>query len=334
MQTSFYSHFATVAPLRGTVFISCALAAMLSACSGNDASGVPASSAKVAVARRSPHGIESGLFKNPALVAFDNATGTLEYWTIKAGGSHKPATITSSLRINSAAGMAADGTFLTIAGSSPGVMLTYDLRSQVQMSYLDPSGPPLDITLAKGDTAYVINNENVVGYPLDRSAGRPFSCPSISEAVSVAVDDQSDVFVDGYGPSFAGVVEFPTSSWTCMPLDLKPEQGILGGIGVDPATDDLIVIDNPNSCNGSGDGRMTIYAPPYSPKTATQVDLNASYCAGKFRLDAASQNMFLMDSDDGGAQIDEFTYPGGRSEGVYSGGTPGAFITLPNSLPN
>ena len=329
----FDSRTATVTALPGTVFITCTLATALSACSAGTATGA-ATNPVAASLPRSPHVLDAVLFKNPALVAFDNSSGALEYWTIKDGGSHKPVVITSSLRINDASGMAADNAFLTIASASPAEMVSYDLHSQVEMTYPDPGGPPVDISLAKGETAYMLNGASVVGYPLDRSAGRPFSCPSISEAVSIATDDQSDVFVNGYGPSYAGVVEFPTSSWTCIQLNLKPELGVIGGIGIDPATDDLIVIDNPDSCSGSGDGRMTIYTPPYSPKTATQVNLNASYCAGTFRLDAAAQNMFLLDANGSAAQIDELSYPEGQSEGVYSGGTPGAFVTLPNSLPN
>jgi hypothetical protein len=329
LQMPLRSRSATVTALPGTVIVICALAA-LSACSAGGATDPVTGSAP----ERSPNGLDSGLFKNPALIAFDNSSGTLEYWTIRDGGSHKPIAITSSLRIDSASGMGADGMFLTIASTSPSELVTYNLHNQVEQVYPDPSGPPVDITLAKGDTAYVLDEANVVGYPLDRSAGRPFSCPYINEAVSIAADDQSDVFVSGYGPSYAGVVEFPTSSWTCTPLDLKPELGVIGGIGIDPTTNDLIVVDNPGSCSGSGDGRMTIYKPPYSPKTATQVNLNATYCAGTFRLDAASQNIFVMDANGSSAQIDELSYPDGQSEGTYSGGTPGAFVTLPNALPN
>jgi hypothetical protein len=330
----FDSRTATVTALPGTVFVTCTLAAALSACSAGTATGGATNPVAAFAPGGAQRGLGSGLFKNPALVAFDNSSGALEYWTIRRGGSQKPIVITSSLGLGSVSGMAADGTFLAIASISPSEMVTYDLQTQVLLKYPDAEGPPVDVSMANGDTAYVANNSNVVGYPLDRLAPRAISCPYISQAVSIAADDQSDVFVDAYGPSFAGVVEFPTSTWKCTPLNLKPELGVLGGIGIDPTTNDLIVVDNPDSCSGSGDGRMTIYTPPYSPKTATQVNLNAAYCAGAFRLDAASQNMFLMDANGSGVQIDELSYPGGQSEGVYSGGTPGAFVPLPNSLPN
>jgi hypothetical protein len=271
---------------------------------------------------------------NNVLVAFDNQSETLEYWPIQQGGGQNPIAITSSLGITAVAGIAADHRYLAIASSSPSKMVTYNLVNHVEMLYPDPSGPPIDLVMAKGDTIYALNAGTVVGYPLDRSAPRTVSCPYITQGVAIAADDQGDVYVNGYGPSFMGVVEFPTSTWTCAPLNLDAEQGVIGGLGVDPTTNDLIVIDNPGSCSASGDGRMTIYAPPYSPKKATIINLGAAYCAGTFRLDANSKNMFLMDSNGSLSQIDELTYPGGQNEGVYNGGVPGGFITLPNSLPN
>jgi hypothetical protein len=325
----FDSRTATVAALTATACMGCTLAATLSGCSASTATNPVAASAPQGAALTN-----AGVFKNPALVAVDNVSGALEYWTIRRGGSEKPIVITSSLELGTVAGMAADGPFLAIAGSSSSQIITYNLETQVLEKYPNAEGPPVDIAMAKGDTAYVADDSNIVGYPLDRLSPRSISCPLISQAVSIATDDQSNVFVNAYGPSFSGVIEFPRSTWVCTPLNLKPELGTLGGIGVDPTTDDLIVVDNPDSCSGSGDGRMTIYTPPYSPKTATQVNLNASFCARTFRLDAASENMFLMDANGSAAQIDELSYPEGQSEGVYSGGTPGAFVTLPNSLPN
>lgn len=310
-----------------------AAAFLLAACSG----GASVSSISATPQLRSSirfHG-NGGFFKSASLIAFDNQSNTLEYWPIQQGGGSNPIPITSPLSINTVAGMASDNGHLAIAATSPSALVRYTFGTQEQTVIPDPGGPPIDLAMAKGDTAYVLNAGDVEGFPLDRLTPRTITCPYISNGVSIAVDDHGNVFVNGYGPgSFVGVVKYPYSDWQCTPLNLNPEQGSIGGIGIDPATDNLIVVDNPGSCNGGGDGRMTIYTPPYSPKTATQVNLNVTYCAGTFRLDATSETMFLMDSNGSQTQIDQFSYPEGQSEGVYSGGVPGAITTWPNTLPN
>jgi hypothetical protein len=320
---------------RATFFaISVFATGVLSGCIGSSTGNAPIDPA--AASRSGPvrARVDDGELKGPALIAFDNQSSTLEYWPIQQGGGQNPTAITSALGIVTASGMAADRGFLAIASFSPSMMVTYNVRTQVELTYPDAAGPPIDLAMAKGDTVYALNASSVTAYPLDRSAPRMITCPYITQGVAIATDDQSNVYVNGYGPSFMGVVEFPTSTWTCTPLNLKPENGVIGGIAVDPVTDDLIVIDNPGSCRGSTDGRMTIYTRPYLPKNGTQVNLNATYCAGIARLDANSQNMFLMDSNGTAAQVDELTYPGAQSEGVYGGAVPGGFTTMPNALPN
>lgn len=273
--------------------------------------------------------------QEPALIGFDNVNETLEYWPIQPGGSSQPTSITSTLNLESISALAADNATLAIASVAPSEVLSYDLFSHAAIVHPDPGGPPIDIALAKGDTMYVLNATNIQAIPLDRLGPRTVTCPLVNSGVAIAADDQSDIYINGSGPgSFTGVVELPVHSLQCVALNLLPEQGIPGGVGVDPATDDLVVIDNPGSCVGSGDGRMTIYPPPYSPNTATQVNLNSTYCAGTFRFNAQSNSIFVMDSSGSNAQIDRYSFPLGHDQGVYSGGLPGGFIPLPNVLPD
>ncbi|MBV8498741.1 MAG: hypothetical protein JO003_05770 [Candidatus Eremiobacteraeota bacterium] len=66
------------------------------------------------------------------------------------------------------------------------------------------------------------------------------------------------------------------------------------------------------------------------------------YCAGTFRLSAASNRIFVTDASisDGYPIIDQESYPGAKFEGTYqSGPSPsgsffGGFTTIPNTLPN
>lgn len=234
--------------------------------------------------------------------------------------------------------MAADGNVLAIASYSPSEIVTYDLLTEIKMIDPDPDGPPVDLAIAKGDTIYALNSASVNAYPEDRATFRMLKCQYINQGVAIAVDNEGDLFVSGYGPGgFMGVVEFPFPPIGCKTLNLKPELGTAAGVGVDPETDDLIVVDNPGSCGGSNDARMTVYSKPYGPKTAIRSTLDGLSCAGTFRLDATSSNMFVEALTAGGAisQIDQLSYPGATNEGGYgSSNPPGGMTTLPNVLPN
>jgi hypothetical protein len=299
-----------------------------------------------AISYLSPLSSQSGLKSSkggqlpvqPALISLDGQTGALEYWQIQQGGNQNAVTIYTGLGIASAYGMAADGNVLAIASYSPSEIVTYDLLTQVELTEPDPNGPPIDLAIAKGDSIYALNSATVNAYPEDRAGFRILRCQYIDRGVAIAADNEGDLFVNGYGPGgFMGVVEFPFPLSGCKTLNLKPELGTAAGVGVDPQTDNLIVVDNPGSCSGSGDARMTVYSKPYGPKTGTRTSLGGLNCAGTFRLDATSSNMFVEALTAGGAitQIDQLSYPGANNEGSYgSSDPPGGITTLPNTLPN
>jgi hypothetical protein len=54
------------------------------------------------------------------------------------------------------------------------------------------------------------------------------------------------------------------------------------------------------------------------------------------RLNADSSIVYAADQDVSGGISDilQRSYPDGRAMGVYHGGSPGGFTTIPNSLPN
>ena len=171
---------------------------------------------------------------------------------------------------------------------------------------------------------------------------RSSTCSQIDVYEAIAVDNEGDVFVDGYGPKkFMGVVEYPHGTAKCAVLHLRATRGYVAGVGVDPLTDDLIVVDNPDFCAGGIEGRMTIYPRPYEQRTSVRRILPTVYCAGQFRLDATSTHIFYSDAtiSDGFPLIDQARYPSGKYEGTYqdgyySGGNFAGFTTLPNRLPN
>ncbi len=313
--------------------------AFVAGCAGDAQTDVSSNALPQSAAHHATQVSKAEPQKGPELLSFDNQTGTLEYWPMQPGKNNNPIPITSGLGITSEYGMAADGGFLAIASHSPPEVVTYNLRTQVEMNLPDPYGPPLDLALAKADSIYALNASSVTAYPLDRSAFRKLTCQYINDAVAIAVDNEGDIYVNGYGPgSFMGVVEypFPPRSRICVALNLNPELGVAAGIGVDPQTDNLIVLDDPGSCAGTTDGRMTVYSKPYGPKTGVVTSLSGTNCPGTFRLDAASQNVFVSDSTPSGVSlIEQLSYPGAQMEGTYSDSDPtGGFTTLPNTLPN
>jgi hypothetical protein len=278
----------------------------------------------------------------PALITLDSATGDLEYWPIRQGGD-QPKQLSASLGIFQPYGLAGNGNVVAIANYSPPEIVTYNVKTKATTSLPDPAGGPVDIAIGKDGTIYALNISNVAVYPPRSSQPSTLGCQYISDGLAVAVDNESDLFVNGYGPGgFMGVVEFPAGSKTCAKVPVRKEQGYLGGIGIDPKTDDLIVIDDPDLCAGGIEGEMLVYPKPYGHRIGHKKDLNVQYCAGTFRLNATSTMIFVSDAtvSAGYPLIEQSSYPGGQFEGTYqagplpSGDAFGGFTTIPNTLPN
>jgi hypothetical protein len=308
-------------------------------CQGGSTPSVPGHSAAQPQARSAL----APMLKTPALITLNTQSGALEYWPIQPGGGNNPRPLSAPLGIYNGYGLVADGDLVAVANYSPAEVLIYNVKTKVQQIYSDPYGSPVDIAIDKKGTLYALNAANVAVFAPGSSTPTEISCPYISEGVAIAVDDEGDVFVNGYGTGITpGVIEYPEGSQTCKKLlRLRREHGYAGGIGVDPKTDALIVVDNPDLCAGGFEGRMIIYPKPYERGTSRRRNLNATYCAGTFRLNAASNLIFVSDStvSAGFPLIDQETYPAAKFEGVYQigpspSGSFGGFTTIPNTLPN
>lgn len=289
-----------------------------------------------------PSRVSPGL-TTPALITIDLATGDLEYWPFSPNGGDKPTQLSQSLGIFQAYGMAANGNVVAISNYSPAEVVTYNVKTKATKTLSDPYGGANDIAIGKNGAIYALNLKSVAVFPPGSSQPSELSCAAINNGVAIAVDNEGDVFVNGYGPNgFMGVVEYAAGSKTCSKVPIRQEQGYAGGVGIDPKTDDLIVVDNPDLCAGGIEGEMTVYPKPYSHKFAHRKDLNAQYCGGTFRLDATSKTIFLSDStvSAGYPLIDQYTYPGGLGGATYQNGSIpsgdpfGGFTTIPNKLPN
>lgn len=282
-------------------------------------------------------------FKKPALITLNTQTGELEYWPIQPGGSYVPQTISGPLGIYQSYGMAANGNVVAIANYSPAEVLTYDVKTKATNTLADPYGGPLDIAIDKHGTIYAMNIDSVAVFKSGSSQPSRLGCSQfLNDNVAVAVDNEGNVYIDGYGASFTGVVEFRSGSQPCRRVHLRAVRGYIGGVGVDPKTDALIVVDDPDLCAGGLEGRMIIYPKPYLERTSRRRNLGVSYCAGTFRLDATSSIVFVADAtvSAGYPLIDQRSYPSAKNEGTYgagefsSGGYFSGFTTIPNTLPN
>lgn len=279
----------------------------------------------------------------PALITFDTSNDSLAYWPIKNGGSlSTPTSFTGSLGIGNVSALAAHGNVVIIANYSPAEVVTYDVKTKAKTTMSDPYGGPYDVAVDKKGNIYAMSAASVAVYKNGSSQATELSCSYITTSEAIALDDEGDVFVNGLGyGSFFGTVEYPAGSQSCKKLHLRPEQGYTAGVGVDPKTDDLIVVDDPGFCAGGPEGVVHIYPRPYRAGHSMRRVLGATYCAGTFRLSADSTLIFYTDASvsDGIPIIDQSHYPSAKSDGQYwegyyaSGGFSG-FTTIPNSLPN
>jgi hypothetical protein len=281
-------------------------------------------------------------FTQPALIAFDTENGSLAYWPIRHDGGRTLTSITGALGIHDGYALAANGSVVVIGNYDPAVVLTYNVKTKAKTTMGDPYGGPLDVAVGKDGTIYAMNIASVAVYRHGSGTPSQLTCADVNIAEAIAVNNEGDVFVDGYGPgSFQGVVEYPSGSTKCTVPHLRPSQGYIAGVGIDPKTDDLIVIDDPDLCAGGLEGRMVIYPKPYERRNSFRHDLQATYCSGTFRLDSGSKHIFYSDAtvSDAFPLIDQARYPSGKYEGqyengYYSGGNFAGFTTIPNALPN
>jgi hypothetical protein len=294
-----------------------------------------------------PSGIPQGSHRatasltTPALITFDPQTGGLAYFKIEHNGSQSLNPFTSSLGISAAYALASDGDVVIIASYSPAAIVTYNVDTKAETTMSDPYGEPFDVAVDKHGNIYAMNLASVSVYKAGSSTPTELTCSYVNTSEAIAVNNEGDVFVDGYGSKFQGVIEYPAGSQSCMIPHLRATRGYIAGVGVDPKTDALIVVDDPDLCAGGIEGRMVIYPKPYQQRTSIRRILYATYCSGTFRLDANSTHIFYSDASvsDGLPIIDEARYPTAKWEGqywlgYYSSDSFSGITTIPNKLPN
>lgn len=326
--------------LDALIALSCAVT--FSACS---ATNIGSTSASVLEQPGRAHSIAS-IRIGPALVAFNRNDGTLEFWPIRRGGGNHPQQISGPLEAGVVTNMAGDGQAVAMAAYDPAAVVVFHIPTQTKRTFPDPFGIPIDIAIDKNEALYVANlgspNGNITMYPPESPHAVLLDCRLVGLPEAVAVDNEGDIFVNGYlrRTQAAGVVEIPVGPGgpepqNCVRLQLKAERGYVAGIAVDPKTDDLIVLDDPDDCAGGVEGRMTVYPKPYQKDTGVSHDLGAN-CAGSIRLSADSTRVFVSDEDVSGSTsfILQRSFPNGADMGRYNGGNHGGFTTIPNILPN
>ena len=286
------------------------------------------------------------ILTTPALIALDDETGRLEYWPLHRGGSANAHWLSHSLGIEYSPAMVANGDQLYIASSQPPGITTYNVDTKATGSLAIPYGTPLDLAIDKTGTLYALTRSGVTVYPAGSGKAYQLTCSGMEYGYAVAVDNESDVFVNGFSPnSSAVVIEYPVGSTGCTQLPLRPEVGYPTGIGVDPNNDNLVVVDNVY-CAGGREGRMTVYRRPYGSKIEHVRNLNAN-CPGQFRFDSTATAILFGDTFPelrtarwnkrichAYSCIDKRTFPDVRRDRTYTSGYPGGFTTIPNNLPN
>jgi hypothetical protein len=279
------------------------------------------------------------------LISLNARTGSLEYWPISPHGGHSPVKLSPKLASNPAFVGAADGMTILLASQGPPALILYDLKRMRQRTLPDPYGTPIDIAIDAYHNIYLLNvgpGGSITRYDAGSLQPVKVTCSKIGLGEAIAADNRGDLLINGYPPrGAAGVIEIPSGPSGLQPQScfrvrhLVLESGYVGGIAVDPKSDDLLVLDDPDECAGGYEARLSVYPVPYGSITGSVHELNAN-CSGGLRLNASSTLLFYGDESVSGSYgyIRQATYPAGEDTGVYSGGDPAGFTTIPNRLPN
>jgi hypothetical protein len=323
----------------------CVAVALLAGCGG--ASTTPAA-AGYSTAPLQLGGVTPPLPKTPILIAFVVTKvfkqGTLMYWPIRAGGGSKPERLSRALGVKYVSGLAANGDIIVLANngsnSKTAGVVKYNVVTKHEKTMRDPYGQPGDVAVDKQGNIYALGGYGTITvYSKGSSKPSLLSCPLMYDSVTLAVDNEGDVFAAGQVLKGKGskVFEFPAGSQNCTVLHLRVDQVV--AIGIDPKTDDLIVLDGAHV--QSGQVAMLIYPRPYSPRTVIRHALTVTTGTSVFRLDANSTRIFYSDSVSVGSEskpvIDQAQYPSGKFEAYYENSAArafGGFTTIPNTLPN
>ncbi len=270
----------------------------------------------------------------PIVIAVGGKTG-LEYWPLMAKGSNTPTPISGITGLLPTGNLAVRGSQVIIPNGS--TVIVYDLNTKRQTVLPDPSGSGLDAAVGRDGTIYVANEirggSNVAMYP-PAGPSRILSCPLVSYALFIAVDNEGDIFLDDItSDEIAEIPNGPSGPDPnrCTTLDLKPAQtGYAAGITIDPNTDDLLVLDDPDLCAGGIEGRLVIHKKPYTQGVGRSLVVGRN-CSEGVRLNAASNVVIVGDRDV--SQLWPFllerTYPQGIPFGAYTGGNPFEFAIMP-----
>lgn len=285
------------------------------------------------------------LLKTPALIAVDSNTNALEYWPIRPGWNGHPITI-SSRRLFNGSGLVANGHVVSFGSQNPPEVLQYDIDTKSQNTLPDPYGIPLDIAIGKDKSLFVANlvrphANNVAWYPGGSPNPKKLRCTDINYGSNVAVDNEGNLYVGAIdGQVTADVVKLPNGPHgpdptRCTPLHLGLGFAYMEGVVVDPKTDDLVTLTNPDLCAGGVEGLMTVFPKPYRRATGRSHVVGQS-CSTGLRLSADSSTVFVLDQDFAGISmfVLQWSFPDGRPEGAYRNGQASSITTIPNTLPN
>jgi hypothetical protein len=280
----------------------------------------------------------------PALVAVRAVTFALEYWPIRPGGDNHPVIISKKGLFNGN-GMVANGRVVSLANAIPAEVLQFNVDTKALTTLPDPYGIPVDIAIGKDNSLYVLdfvqsNPANVAWYPRGASHPEKLACGAINSASNIAVDNEGNLYVLGYiGHDSNGIIKIPNGPngpdpTRCKTFDLGLGTAFTEGVVVDPKTDDLVTLTNPDMCAGGVEGLMTIFPKPYRRATG-QSHVIGRNCSTGLRLSADSKTVFVNDSSlNGKSFVLQRSFPDGLPEGSYRDGEPISFTTIPNTLPN